>query len=71
MSGDGIASDLLRTLLGLGPGGVVAGFLFYLWKDERSERRDLQAKVMGLLVESTEAEKDMTKALESLSGKIK
>lgn len=68
---DGVASDLLNTLIGLGPGGVVAGFLFYLWKDERTERRELQARVMGLLVDSTEAERDMTKALEALSGKIK
>lgn len=68
---DGVASDLLKTLIGLGPGGAIAGFLFYLWKDERTERRELQGRVMGLLVESTEDEKDMTKALEALSGKIK
>lgn len=68
---DGVAGDLLKTLIGLGPGGAIAGLLFYLWKDERTERRELQGRVMGLLVESTEAEKDMTKALEALSGKIK
>lgn len=65
------ASDLLKTLIGLGPGGLVAGFLFFFWREERNERRELQGKVMGLLVESTEAEKDMTKALEALSGRIK
>ena len=63
--------DLAKTLLGLGPGGVIAAFMFYMWKDERAERRELQGKVMGLLVDSTEAEKDMTKALEALTGKIK
>lgn len=63
--------DLAKTLLGLGPGGVIAAFMFYMWKDERAERRELQGKVMGLLVDSTEAEKDMTKALEALAGKIK
>ena len=68
---DSVAGDLLKTLIGLGPGGAIAGFLFYLWRDERSERRELQGKVMGLLVESTSAEKDMTKALEALSGRIK
>lgn len=63
--------DLAKTLLGLGPGGVIAGFIFYMWKDERAERRELQGKVMGLLVDSTEAEKNMTRALEALAGKIK
>lgn len=68
---DGVASDLIKTLIGLGPGGAVAGFLFYFWREERAERRELQAKVMSFIAESTEAEKDMTKALEALSGKIK
>ena len=68
---DSVVSDLTKTLIGLGPGGVIATFMFYMWKDERAERRELQTKVMNMVVDSTEAEKDMTKALEALAGKIK
>lgn len=63
--------DLLKTLVGLGPGGVIAAFMFYMWKDERAERRELQTRVLSMVVDSTEAERDMTRALEAMSMKIK
>lgn len=63
--------ELLKALLALGPGGVVAGVMFYLWRDERAERRETSVKLMQVLGDSIEAENGMTNALNALSSRIK
>ena len=63
--------DMLKALLALGPGGIVAGLMFFLWKTERDERREHATAIRQIAKEAIEAENDMTNALNALSTKIK
>lgn len=63
--------DLLKALIGLGPPGIIGGLMFWMWWQERLERRDLMTKVIGLVTEAVSAEKDMTAALQVLASKVK
>ena len=63
--------EMLKALLALGPGGLVAGLMFFLWKEERAERREHAAAIRQIAKEAIEAENDMTTALNTLSAKIK
>lgn len=63
--------DLVKSLIAMGPGGIVAGFMFFLWRDERAERREISAKLLQVLGDTIEAENTMTNALTALANKIK
>jgi hypothetical protein len=61
---------LMDALLGMGTAGPLVGLLFWLWWQERTERRELMAKVMELAVASKEAAKDATAAINALAAKV-
>ena len=63
-------AEVFKSLLALGPGGLVAGVFAYLWKGERDERKEKDGLLYTITKESVTAEKDMTQALELLAGKI-
>ncbi len=63
--------EILKGLLALGPGGLIAAICFWFYVQERTERRELGAKLMQLIADGIEAEKDMTAALGTLSSKLK
>lgn len=60
----------MDALLGMGTAGPLLGFLFWLWWQERSERRELAGKVMELALASKEAVKDSTAAINALAAKV-
>jgi hypothetical protein len=62
--------DLLKALVGVGPGGIVAGVMFLLWRDERIERRDLQGQVTQLLKDTISSRLELANSLEKISSKI-
>jgi hypothetical protein len=61
---------LMDALLGMGTAGPLVGLLFWLWWQERSERRELAGKVLELAVASKEAAKDATAAINALAAKV-
>ena len=67
---DALASDLLKTLLGLGPGGIIAGFMFYQWREERSERRKLQDDNIQLLRDKIASDNALASVLNRVAAKI-
>lgn len=67
---DPIFADLLKALAGLGPGGIVAGICFYLYRDERAERRELQSANTKLLEQTIESRQVLAAALEKIAAKV-
>jgi hypothetical protein len=67
---DSLVSDLMKTLLGLGPGGVIAGFMFYQWREERSERRSLQDANTQLLRDKITSDNALTSVLDRIATKV-
>lgn len=65
-----VFASLMKTLLAMGPPGLVAGVFAFLWWDERKERRDAQKDQIAMGREALKAENDMTRALELLSAKV-
>lgn len=63
-------AEVFKSLLALGPGGLVAGVFAYLWKGERDERKEKDAQLYATTKEMIGAERDMTQALELLAGKL-
>lgn len=63
--------EIAKSLLALGPGGIVGAVMWWFWREERTERRDLVSKLIQQNVESITAEKDMTAALSALAAKIR
>jgi hypothetical protein len=61
---------LMDALLGMGTAGPLVGLLFWLWWQERTERRELAGKVLELAVASKEAAKDATAAINALAAKV-
>jgi hypothetical protein len=61
---------LMDALLGMGTAGPLVGLLFWLWWQERTERRELAGKVLDLAVASKEAAKDATAAINALATKV-
>lgn len=61
---------LMDGLAGFGSAAPAIGLLIWLYWQERTERRELSAKMLQISTESIEAEKDMTQALNLLAGKI-
>lgn len=64
------ASDLTKALLGLGPGGVISGVFFYLWKQERDERQRLQQQNVDLLKETANSRNALAGVLERIAIKV-
>lgn len=67
---DGLASDLLKTLLGLGPGGVLAGYMFYQLREEKAERREAQANYVQLLRDKITSDNALASALDKIAAKV-
>lgn len=65
-----LLSDLFKTLLGLGPGGLIAAFAIYNWREERSERRELQLSNTKLLEAKIANDSALAVALEHLADKV-
>ena len=63
--------EVVKALVAMGPGGIVAGVMFFLWRDERTERRELTLKLLEVQAEAIEAENSMTKAIAALAAKLK
>jgi myo-inositol catabolism protein IolC len=61
---------LQNALLGLGPGGIVAAFCFYLYRDEKAERRELQNAFTKLLEATVASRHDLAAALEKIADKV-
>lgn len=68
-------ASLLEITKGFGAAAPIVGMLAFMWyrADSRleTERKFWTDKVLNLLSDSIEAERDMTQALNLLSGKIK
>ena len=62
--------DLMKALIGLGPGGIMAGLMFWLWRDERTERRDLQRDNTQLLRDKIVSDNSLAASLEKLADKV-
>lgn len=66
--------DLLEQALKIaerfGAAAPLVGVLFWLYWQERTERRELAKEVLTLSKDAVEAEKDMTRAVELLTAKV-
>ena len=62
--------SLLQGLIGLGPGGIMAGIMLYLNKQDRADRAADRAERLQLDREETQAKEKLAKALTALSMKI-
>lgn len=63
--------DILKTLLGMGPGGLLAAFMTFQWKTERDERRELGAANMQLLKDSIVSQHAMADSMDKLAERMK
>jgi hypothetical protein len=68
---DPTISDLTKTLIGLGPGGLMAGLMFYLYRDEKAERRDLQQSSVQLLRDKITSDNALAAALDKIADRVK
>ncbi len=67
---DAVFGDLLKALLGLGAGGVVAAVMTFMWKRADDERKDLQDKFVKLLEETTASRLELANSLAIISAKV-
>ena len=63
-------ADLFKSLLALGPGGLVAAVFALLWRDERKERQETTARLLNQTGEVTKVMSAMTSAVEILTEKV-
>lgn len=61
----------MKALIALGAPGVMLAVMFYMWWQERTERRELNGKLITMTADGIAAEKDMTNALNLLASKIR
>lgn len=62
---------LLDAFLGMGAAaGPVAAVFVFMWWQERTERKELAARVFDLAVSATGAMKDSTAAINALADKV-
>jgi hypothetical protein len=61
---------LLDLVTGFGTAAPAIGLILWLYWQERTERRELFTQLMKLTVDTIEAEKEMTTALNVLSAKV-
>ena len=69
--------DLFKILTGLGPGGILAGFTFYLWRDRgiqltaaQQKIDELQAKLVSMLQAQLEGEPQRRQTLADITRAI-
>jgi hypothetical protein len=62
--------DLIKALLAMGPGGVVAAVFAVLWRITDKERKEMTLKLIDQGAQSIAAEKDMAASLQILAGKV-
>lgn len=67
---ESVAAELLKGLLATGPGGLVAAFAFYNWREERAERRELQSQNVQLLRDKITSDNAMAVALDKLAERV-
>lgn len=67
---EAVLGDLFKTLLSLGPGGLIAALTYYNWREERDERRKLQDQNTKLLEAKIESDNALANALEKLAEKV-
>jgi hypothetical protein len=65
-----LLSQFLTTLIGLGPGGVIAAMSYFSWREERAERRALQEQVSKLIELKIQSDNALATALEKLAEKV-
>lgn len=62
--------EALKILIGMGPGGIIAAFMFYQWREERSERRELQRENSTMLREKIQSDNILAVAVEKIADKV-
>lgn len=74
---DLLLPDLMKAMLGLGPGGIVAGFMFYLWRQRGEEItkadakiEELQNKIQAMLQAQLEGEPQRRQTLADITRAI-
>ena len=61
---------LMDALTGFGASGPLIGMIVWLFWQERTERKELSAKVLDMNSKMIEAEQEMAQALNALAGKL-
>lgn len=74
---DGLTADLMKSLVGLGPGGILAGVWFYLWRSRgveldaaRAKIDALQEKIVGMLTMQLQAEPERRDTLAGIARSV-
>lgn len=62
--------DIMKALIGLGPGGIVAATFAFLWKQERDERRDLATQNTQLLRDTLTSQHALADSIDKLSDRV-
>lgn len=63
--------ELAHALIGMGPGGVLAGIMFYFLREERAERRDLQKECTQMLRDKIASDNDLASALDKVADRVR
>lgn len=62
--------EALKILVGMGPGGLIAAFMFYQWREERAERRELQRENTVMLRDKIQSDNALAQAVEKIADKV-
>lgn len=73
---DAILPDIGKALIAMGPGGVFGAIMWWMWKGERDERRDLQTQLIALGKASIEGDMKVADSIvgirqEMIAGRAK
>lgn len=63
-------ADVGKAMIGLGPGGVVAGLMYYLYRDEKADRKEAQAQNVKLLEGTIVSRHELASVLEKIAAKV-
>ena len=64
------STSFLELAKGFGTAAPIVGLLLWLYAGERSDRKDLQAKLLDLSIKGIEADNAMTHALDALAARL-
>ncbi len=64
-------AELGKLLVGMGPPGLLAGWMSWMWKLEREERIACQAANTKLLESTIESRHQLAAALEKIADRVK
>ncbi len=67
---EAIFGDLLKSMLALGTGGIIAAIMTFMWKSERDERREVQSQNVKLLEDTISSRMELANALAKIAVKI-